>query len=273
MIALACFMLANYVASAVEEMWRAHAEAKLKRDVAGMGGAACFECSSRLTESSGRCPACGWEYDDLGQIVRTWAEWEPFEYLFRKTTAGGASPTVAAAGMIGGGEASTDDKEVGAATGNTINWRSEKPVLLNRVLTRCEALVFVWFLLVHGVFLACVWRNPPARTMFLIAACYPVALCVSFVASRAVRPFAERRLKREVAGKDNAACFECGYWLTEPHGRCPECGWAYESLEDVRGFWTEWQPRWYSLGRRNRRRQGAGDALDQDGVDSAATAD
>ena len=57
--------------------------------------------------------------------------------------------------------------------------------------------------------------------------------------------YREARLKRRANAMDNAVCCACGYSLVghtdEP--RCPECGWQYVDLEQVRKAWHAWQPK------------------------------
>ena len=198
------------------EFARARSEIKMKRDVASKGNAVCFGCRHRLTEDRGRCPACGEEYEALNQVMKFWAEWEPHQGMLCKT----------------GGGTDKDSVQPGRA----------KPALLIRLRTRFELLLIIFGFLIGGFVVGCRWYLQTAATGFPSFWHYVAALFALFPALNLCRSFAERRLKRDVAGKDNAACFDCGYWLTEPHGRCPECGWAYESLEDVVRFWSEWQP-------------------------------
>ena len=57
--------------------------------------------------------------------------------------------------------------------------------------------------------------------------------------------YKEALLKRRASAMDNAVCCECGYSLVghtdEP--RCPEFGWSYDDLEQVRKAWQAWRPR------------------------------
>ena len=57
--------------------------------------------------------------------------------------------------------------------------------------------------------------------------------------------YKEGAWKRRASEMDNAVCCECGYSLVghtdEP--RCPECGWQYDDLEQVRKAWQSWEPR------------------------------
>ena len=61
---------------------------------------------------------------------------------------------------------------------------------------------------------------------------------------KVVQVFKEARLKERVLSMDSAVCCECGYSLVglTGHRRCPECGWEFEDIEQVRGVWNVWQP-------------------------------
>ncbi len=191
-------------------------EVQLKREVASMGNAACLECGRRLIERNGQCPACGWEYEDVGEVTKFWAEWEPCAGLLYRIS-GGRRADCMQPGRV-------------------------KPALLTRLRMRFEVLFIVCGVMIGGVVLVYGRCLQGAASLSALLWPYLVAVFALVVVLSLGCRFAERRLKRDVVGKDNAACFECGYWLTEPTGRCPECGWAYESLEDVVRFWSEWQP-------------------------------
>ncbi len=90
-------------------------------------------------------------------------------------------------------------------------------------------------------------------SFFVCLACTVVATWALPAGVRVCQAYVESRMRRDVSGKDNAACFECGYWLTEPSGRCSECGWPYESLDDVVEFWKHWQPCSYFGGKGKRK--------------------
>ncbi len=204
----------------------AYAEMKLKRDVASKGNAACFKCGHRLIHRDGPCTNCGWEYEDIEEVKQFWAEWEPHRGTLRS--------------LFGG-----KDKD-GVPCGTV------RPVLLTKLQIQLEALLVAGWLWLGSSVLFCRWYLQTPATGFPGLEHYIVALWALFPAMKLYRLISEMRLKREVAGKGNAACFECGYWLTEPNGRCPECGWEYENLEEVREFWTEWQPCRYIWGRRKK---------------------
>ncbi len=269
-----CAIVCVIAFAAMVSVWQMRVETRLHCDVASKGFAVCFECGHRLAGSGGHCPKCDWEYDDIEQVVSCWANWKPSEYLFRRTSVEGTDAPVAVAGARSADGSIIDCNGPGVVTSGRVLQKLGSPLILNRILNRHDALGLIAFLSVVGVYMVHVWNVPGSGTPSLSRMFgYIAAGLGTTVLCKVFRLFAEQRLKRDVAGKNNAACFGCGYWLTEPSGRCPECGWAYESLEEVRGSWTEWQPCWYFLSRRNRRRQGAGDTLDQDGADSAATAD
>ena len=55
----------------------------------------------------------------------------------------------------------------------------------------------------------------------------------------------ELAVRRTATEADNALCWQCGYRLLglAEEGRCPECGWRYDDLEQVRKAWEAWQPK------------------------------
>ena len=81
---------------------------------------------------------------------------------------------------------------------------------------------------------------------------YPLKLAMVLVVGsfgtdvlRAWKARQELAVWRKVAEAHHALCWRCGYrllGLTEK-GRCPECGWWYDDLEQVRKAWQSWEPR------------------------------
>ena len=55
----------------------------------------------------------------------------------------------------------------------------------------------------------------------------------------------ELAISRKAGEAHNALCWRCGYRLLglAEEGRCPECAWQYEDLEQVRKAWQAWQPK------------------------------
>ena len=59
--------------------WRARQELALWRKAADADYALCWQCGYRLQghAQEGRCPECGWKYEDLEKVRELWHAWRP----------------------------------------------------------------------------------------------------------------------------------------------------------------------------------------------------
>lgn len=109
---------------------------------------------------------------------------------------------------------------------------------------RSNLIVYAVIALCLGIALARVFFTPTPIGAFWIFAFMPVYLVESLFHIRF-----EHRVARQLREHDRLLCTHCGYPLrgSEAHGRCPECGTAYDH-DSLRVAWTNlrwafWKPR------------------------------
>ena len=107
----------------------------------------------------------------------------------------------------------------------------------------------VWLLIwLVSILYVAMWESAPFPSDFGYALEIAIGLVLGSLGTDVLHAWKARRelaVRRTATEADNALCWDCGYRLLglPEEGRCPECGWPYDDLEQVRKAWEAWQPK------------------------------
>ena len=129
---------------------------------------------------------------------------------------------------------------------NTDAVNVEAPILVQTRRRRFAAagLLCVWVWV--GVFswVLAVVPATPSGEFHLHFGGFMLGFCLLCTITFGLWSLNERAWKRRAAVMGYALCCRCGYslrGLTEQR-ECPECGWHFHSLDEVKAAWRDWEP-------------------------------